>query len=340
MEGAAADGGVVIGWGETMPKGMAEGREALTAAVSLRQMIRELEIGVASIDGCGLGVLHLLRTRDKVESEIARLGKQGMDLRAEMTRIEVVDSIFARKAGHIGRELREVGGLAGARRSENPPLEHSWWYVDVALAQRRHKVAIKGVTIAIGVLLLLMVSNYLLDKFFGLDPIQKQARIHTTQAERHLLSGDYADAIAEYERAVAVDPSDGQPRIQLGVLYEMEGRTEEAQAALAAAEAAIGDRADYLVVLSQAYQGLGDPEAAVAAVQEAIDLKPDFALAYMIRGGLHEQMGKTEDALADYEYTADLAQDQGNDQLYVVAKVRLAMTLQSAPSTGGPGGGF
>ena len=340
MEVAAADGGVVTGWGEIMPKGMAEGREALTAAVSLRRMIRELEIGVANIDGCGLGVLDLLRTRDKVESEVARLDKQGMDLRAEMTRIEVVDSIFARKAGRMGRELREVGGLTGARRSENPPLEHSWWYVDVALAQRRRKVAIKAGTIAIGVLLLLMVSNYLLDKFLGLDPIQKQARIHTTQAERHLLSGDYAAAIAEYEQAVAVDPTDGRAQTQLGVLYEMEGRTEEAQAALAAAEAAIGAPADYLVVLAQAYQGLGDPEAAVAAVQEAIDLKPDFALAYMIRGGLHEQMGKTEEALADYEYTADLAQDQGNDQLYVVAKVRYGMGLQRPPNIGGPGGGF
>jgi tetratricopeptide (TPR) repeat protein len=212
--------------------------------------------------------------------------------------------------------------------------------VDVALAQRRHKVAIKGVTIALGVLLLLMVSNYLLDKFFGLDPIQKQARLHTTQAERYLLSGDYADAIAEYEQAVAVYPSDGQPRIQLGVLYGMEGRTEEAQAALAAAEAAIGDRADYLVVLSRAYQGLGDPEAAVAAVQEAIELKPDFALAYMIRGGLHEQMGETPKALDDYESAAQLAREQGNDQLYVVARVRLAMGLQRPPSIGGPGAGF
>jgi len=340
MEVAAADGGVVIGWEEIMPKGMAEGREAVTAAVSLRQMIRELEIGVANIDGRGLGVLDLLKIRDKVESEIARLGEQGMDLRAEMTRIEVVDSIFARKAGHIGRELREVGGLAGARHSENPPPEHGWWYVDVALAQRRRKVAIKSSMIVVGVLLLLMVSNYLLDKFFGLDPIQKQARIHTTQAERHLLSGDYADAIAEYEKAVAVDPSDGRAQTQLGILYEMEGRTEEAQAALAAAEAAIGDRADYLVVLAQAYQGVGDPEAAVAAVQEAIELKPDFALAYMIRGGLHEQMGETQEALDDYESAANLAQEQGNDQLYVIAKVRYGMGLQSAPSMGGPGGGF
>jgi len=323
-----------------MPKGMAEGREAVTAAVNLRKMIRELEIGVANIDGRGLGVLDLLRMRDQVETEVARLGKQGMDLRAEMTRIKVVDSIFARKAGPIGRELAEVGGLSGARRSENPPLEHRWWYVDVALTERRCKTAVKTGKIVVGILFLILVGNYVLDKLYGLDPTEKQARIHASQAERYLVSGDYAAAIAEYERAVAVDPGDGRVQTQLGVLYEMEGRTQEAEAAFAAAEAAIGGRADYLVVLSQTYQGLADGEAAMGAVQEAIELEPDFALAYMIRGGLHEQMDRSEEAIDDYESAAYLAQEQGNDQLYVVAKVRLGMMLQRAPNIGYPGGDF
>ena len=323
-----------------MPKGVAPGREATTAAVGLRQMIRELELGAANIKGRGEGVLELLRTRDRAEGEIARLRKQGMDLRAEMTRLENVDNIFARKAGLIGHELRPVGGLAGARRSEKPPPEHYWWFGDIVLAEKRRKMAIKSTLIIVGILSLLLVANYVLDKFFGLNPVEKQAHSHTTRAEQYLLGGDHANAIAEYEQAVAILPDEGQPQVQLGVLYDLEGRREEAQAAFAAAEAAIGDHPDYLVTLARAYQMAGELESALTAVEEALEADPDLAMGYMTRGGIYESMGEMQKAAADYERTASLAHEQGNDPLYVIAKVRLGMGLQTGPGVGGPGTGF
>ena len=323
-----------------MPKGMVQDREAVTAAVQLRKMIRELEIGTVDIKRRGEGVLDLLRMRDRVESEVARLREEGMDLRPEMTRIEIIDNIFARKAGAIGRELRSLGRLPGARRLENPPAEHGWWYVDVALAERQRKTAIKSAVTIAAILLVLLAGNYVLDKFFGLDPVEKQARTYSGKGEQYVLQGDFANAITEYEQAVAILPTLEQVQAQLGVLYEKEGRTEEARAAFAAAEAAIGERPSYLVTVAQAYERVGDLEAAMTQVEEAIALDPDMALAHMIRGGLYEGMEKLPEATADYERAAALAQEQGNDQLYVIAKVRLGMGLQRAPGIGAPGGGF
>jgi len=323
-----------------MPKGMAEGREAATAAAALREMLRKLEIGVSDVKGRGEGVLDLLRMRDQVETEVVRLSEEGMDLRPESTRIEVIDNILARKAGAIGRELREMGGLPGARRLEKPSREHYWWYGDIALAERRRKTAIKSSATIIGVLAVLLLANFLMDKFFGLDPIEKQARGHTTQAEQYLFQGDLADAIAEYEQALVILPDLAEARLQLGVLYEKEGRNEEAQAAFSAAEAIMGDRPNFLVALAQAYQRVGEAESAMARVQEAIELAPDLAMAYMIRGGLYEEMDQIPEAAADFERAAELAHEQGNDQLYVMAKVRLGMGLQRAPGVGIPGAGF
>jgi len=322
-----------------MPKGMVVGREAATAAVGMRQTIHELEIGVVNIKGRREGVLDLLKMRDQVEDDMVRLRKQGMDLRPEMTRIEIVDGIFARKAGQIGHELRGIGGLAGARRSENPPRDRAWWFVDLALAERRRKAAIKSGAILVGVLVLLLGANYVLGKFFGMNPIEKQAHSHTTQAEQYLREGDYANAIAEYEQAVAILPSLEQAQAQLGVLYEMQGHTQEAQAAFSAAETAVGNRANYLVVLAQAYQMVEKTQTAMDSIQEALIVNPDLARAYLIRGGLYEQTNKRQEALADYERAASLAHEQGDDPLYVIAKVRLGMSLQTGIGAGGAGQG-
>lgn len=313
-----------------MPKGAVETRqEVATAAVKLREMIRELEVGVANLKGRGVGVLDLLRLRDQVEAEMARLAPD-MDLRPERTRIETVDGILTRKTAQVIRELRSIGGLAGARRQENPPKEHWWWYLDIFLAERQRKFAIRAVLTVVGVLVLLVVANFVADRFFGMDPVQKKAYAHVSSGEHYMLQGEYDKAIAEFESAVATMPSIGDAHVALGVLYELKGEEEKAKAAFAAGEATYPTQTDYLLAVSRAYQGVQKLDKALEVAQEAVRLSPDSPQAYLVRGGIYEMKDDLALALTDYEKAADLAQAQGQDTVYVLAKTRFATLLQRA----------
>jgi len=316
-----------------MPKGMGESKEAATAAVKLREMLRELEVGVANLKGKGAAVLDLLKLRDQVEAEMAHLAEE-MDLRPEKTRLETVDSILTRKTADIMRELRDVGGLVGARHKENPPEERWWWYLDAFLAEKQRKFAIRTTITVVGVLVLLVVVNYVMNRFFGMDPVEKKAYGYVASGEQYMMRGEYDKAIGEYEKAVATLPSVGDAHVALGVLYELKGEKEKAQAAFTAGEATYPNRTDYLLALSRTYQSVNQLDKALEAAQKAIELSPDSAYAYLIRGGVYEALDDIQNALNDYDKASTLAQEQGQDTVYVLAKTRFATLLQRAGARG------
>ncbi|MEA3408475.1 MAG: tetratricopeptide repeat protein, partial [Chloroflexota bacterium] len=213
-----------------------------------------------------------------------------------------------------------------------------WWYLDEYVAERRRKKAIKTVAIIVGVLIVLITGNYLMDRFFGLSAQEKAARIYINEGEQQLREENYQDAIAQYEKAVEITPSDGQAYVTLGVLYEVQGRPEEAEAAFQAAEEALGDRLEFLMTLAQTYMTVGEYDTALDKANEAIERDPESARAYLIRGSIYEATDERAKAIEDFQRSADLAQAAGEDALYVLAKMRLATLLQQAPSSF-PGGG-
>ena len=311
-----------------MPKGVVQDSRASTALTSLREAVHELEIGAAKLKGRKKGVLDVLRSRDELARELARLQEQGLDLRSEMTRVQTVDNTLASSASTIQRELRSVGGLSGAREQENPPESHWWWYLDSGLARARRKQIIKPVAITLGIVALLLVGNYVMDKLYGLSPVEKEALGHVYRAQTHVVDGEIDAAIAEYEQGVAVLPTMGDAQVALGFLYRLKGRMEEAERAFAAGEAAFADRSEYLLNMAQGYWRNSELETALITANEAIDLAPDSPQAFLIRGGIYESRKDTGKAVQDYQHAADLAGSQGLDDLYVIAKMDLANLFQ------------
>lgn len=324
-----------------MPKGSVEDSRATTTLVELRNTIRELEVGLANIGLRGRRVAELLSLRDEVSVAMPLLG-EGYDLRPEETRVETIDNILYRKSGIILRELASSGGLRRYRAEKDPPDERWWWYLDEYVGEKRRKGAIRFISIVVTLGLLLVVGSYLMDRFFGLSPIEKEARAFTLQGEEALRAGDYVGAIAQYEGALDVLPTMADAQLTLGILYELEGRSEDAEGALAKAEELVGDRARYLTALARAYNDVGKTDQALDAVDEAIELNDTFAEAFLIRATIYETTGDTDSAIKDLEVAGDLAQASGQDEIYVLSRMRLGMLLQRSPSAGGgfPGGGF
>ena len=311
-------------------KGAFVSNEPRGVAGPVRDKIREMEIGLVNPKRLGAdGVVRMLKLRDELESEVAALEQQGVDLRPEKTRLESIDGILVSKAGALVRVLFKKGGLAAVRREENPPREHWWWYLDSYLAERRRKWLIRtGITLTAIVVLLLGV-NWVMDKFFGLSPTEKAAYDHSSRGEQYAMDGDYAKAVSEYEQAAALTPNNGETLTALGVLYEKQGQLDKAKETLAAAEQAFEDRATYLVTLAQSYRMVAEPDKAMQAANQAIEADPNSAQAYYVRSILDEDKGDIPAAITDVNKAATLADEQGQTELYVLARQRYGILLQS-----------
>jgi len=317
-----------------MPKGVVESPGAATTATRLREQLRELEIGFANLRGRGDAVFDLLTLRDEVGQTVESFEQSGLDMRPERTRLETVDNIISRKAPDISRELARTGGLSAARRQVNPPEEHWWWYVDLYHAEKQRKSLIRGVVTVGSIILVVLVVNFVLDRFFGLDPVEKEARSHTSAGDQLLFQGDYEGAIAEYEQALTIAPTMGDAHVTLGVLYEVAGRAEDSERAFEAAREAYANDLTYYLALGRAYATMNENERAMAAIEQAIAIDPESPEAYLTRGGIYEATEEFGKALEDYELAGTLAQERSQDALYVMARTRMAMLMQRVPAFG------
>jgi tetratricopeptide (TPR) repeat protein len=322
-----------------MAKGSIQETRSATDVVRLRDDIRTLEIGCGALRGRGSSVRDLLKLRDSLQVELDRLvSEQGLDLRPERTRVETIDNILVRKTAQLSRELGSSGGFAAARQEVKPGQERWWWYLDVYRADKNRKALIRGLSIVAAVLIVILGANAYLEKRFGLSPEEKEARGLVMQAEQQTRDGGYDQAVVLYEQASAISPS-LDAYVALGALYERAGQVDRSAQALQAAQAIAPDQASYSIMLSKAYQETAEPDKAMAAINLAIEQKPTSAEAFMVRGGLYEDAQDVQQAMDDYQKAADLATANGEDELYVLSRMRLGMLMQRGPSMGGGMGG-
>jgi tetratricopeptide (TPR) repeat protein len=94
-----------------------------------------------------------------------------------------------------------------------------------------------------------------------------------------LQSGDINGAIAQLERAIAVDPTDYQAQLYLGAAYGQAGRQMDAVTALTQAVTLQPSNAQARYNLAIAYESAGYQEQALVAAQQALQLQPDYPKA-------------------------------------------------------------
>jgi tetratricopeptide (TPR) repeat protein len=285
-------------------------------------------------------VLSLLHRLDRLYEGHRELEASGLDMRSEKTRIETVHNILDEKAGAAVRILDAHRGFARARAEIDPTPERWWWYLDERVAERQARRLRRAVRMGAGAAVLLAVLVLVYVRFFRPDEATLRRYELSSQAESQSDMGDYAAALASYQDALAVAPDDPEVNLMIGVMYEALGRTAEAEAQYARAEPLYESRAMFLAVRSQSYCRLGWFEKGQADAEAAIALDGEFAAAYMALGTAYEGQGLIDQAIDALNKCAELADAQGQDQLYVIAKTRIGMLLQrpSGPQAG-PGGG-
>lgn len=190
-------------------------------------------------------------------------------------------------------------------------------------------------------------------------------------AARH---GRQEEALARYDRALAIRPEDPQALSNRGVTLGELGRHEEA---LASYDRALALRRDYgpalsnrgnalralkrfeeaLVVYDRALTASGDfPEGwsnrgttlydlaryaeALASYDRAVALRPDYAHAWSNRGLALRQLGRLEESLSSYDKALSIEPDYADCMANRDEVLALLGTADRTPPDPGPGAGW
>jgi hypothetical protein len=114
-------------------------------------------------------------------------------------------------------------------------------------------------------------------------------------------AGKLAEAMAEYQQAIQLEPGDARFHLASGEVLRRQGEVEEAMAAYERAILLAPGIAWPHFALGEHYFEIGDEEVALLEYQRAIAISPNLSEAIFALGGLHEARGELPDAYAQFE---------------------------------------
>src|SRR5262245_27978729 len=125
----------------------------------------------------------------------------------------------------------------------------------------------------------------------------------------HARQGQYDRAIADFNEALRLDPSDDRARYNRGLAYALSGEHDRAIADFN--ELLQRDPKDAVSLQNRgiAYAGKGQFDRAFADFNEAIRLNPNDPKAFSNRGFAHRLSGQYELAVRDYDQVLKLVPD-------------------------------
>lgn len=120
-------------------------------------------------------------------------------------------------------------------------------------------------------------------------------------ADCHTHAGDLTDALADYDRVIALEPRIAEAHNNRGLILHRLERPAEALASCDQAIALSPGMSDAHVNRGNALSALGHRDDALAAYDQALALSPDRAEAQLGRGNLFCDQNRPEEALAAYD---------------------------------------
>ena len=120
-------------------------------------------------------------------------------------------------------------------------------------------------------------------------------------ADCHARAGDFSDALAAYERIIALEPRIPEVHNNRGLALRNLARIPEALASYDRALELSPDLCDAHLNRGNALQALGRHDEALASYDRALAIDPDRAAAHLGRGNALHDLRRYEDALVAYD---------------------------------------
>jgi tetratricopeptide (TPR) repeat protein len=127
-----------------------------------------------------------------------------------------------------------------------------------------------------------------------------EARIHTTSGQALARSGKTEEALAEYDKAIALDPHYAEALYSRGLLYQTQRQHQLAIADFSSANGLTPQRAEPLLARAISYLAMDKLNEAAADLDEASQADPQNAQIWTSRGIAYERLGDKAKAAASY----------------------------------------
>jgi Tfp pilus assembly protein PilF len=127
-----------------------------------------------------------------------------------------------------------------------------------------------------------------------------QARNTTSHGEALLRSGKTEEALAEFDKAITLDPHNAQALYNRGLLYQREKQHQLAIDDFTSANGLTPQRADPLLGRAISYLALDKAKDAAADLDEAAQADPQNVQVWTTRGLAYERLGDKAKASASY----------------------------------------
>jgi len=155
---------------------------------------------------------------------------------------------------------------------------------------------------------------------------EQSLRSLLVQAKAAADRNDYATAAADYEKYLAQKPDDATAHFDLGYVYTAQKENDKAIAEYRKAIAIDPKMAQAYLNLGISLLG-GDAKAAIAPLQKATELNYDYAQGHYLLGTAEERAGQSRDALKEYTIAVKL---NPNDYSEHMALARAELTAGNA----------
>jgi protein O-GlcNAc transferase len=154
--------------------------------------------------------------------------------------------------------------------------------------------------------------------------LPKSAEAHNALGEAYTAFGETAAARPEFERAVGLDPRHAQAHVNLAAILLQQGEAQRALPHLDQAIRLLGRRPDAAqphYLRAKIYTADRDSAKAASELQQAVELRPDFAEAWSDLGDARKGLADVNGALAAFRRAVALSPED------TVAQARLGSLL-------------
>ena len=123
---------------------------------------------------------------------------------------------------------------------------------------------------------------------------------YATRGQVLAKSGKTEEALAEFDRALALDPYNVQALYGRGLIYQAEKQYQQAIEDFTAANGLTPQKVEPLLGRATSYLALDKAREAVADLDEAVQADPNSANAWSARGQAYERLGDRAKAVESY----------------------------------------
>lgn len=123
---------------------------------------------------------------------------------------------------------------------------------------------------------------------------------HATRAQALAKSGKTDEALAEFDKAITIDPHHAEALYNRGLLYQRERQHQLAVDDFTSANGLTPQRAEPLLARAISYLAMDKFKEAATDLDEAVQADPQNALAWSSRGQAYERLGDKDKARASY----------------------------------------